>query len=71
MLEAAFRRDPRPSSGELRRLGSSLGLDTAVVRVWFCNRYDHCDGEEAFTVMLLMIGGRRRSRRLLGNLRTE
>ena len=38
VLEAAFRRDPRPSSGELRRLGSSLGLDTAVVRVWFCNR---------------------------------
>ena len=38
VLEAAFRREPRPSSGELRRLGSSLGLDTAVVRVWFCNR---------------------------------
>ena len=70
VLEAAFRQEPRPSSGELRRLGSSLGLDTAVVRVWFCNRYDW-DGEEVFTVMPLMIGGRRRSRRLLGNLRTE
>ena len=68
MLEAAFRREPRPSTGELRRLGSSLGLDTAVVRVWFCNRYH---GEDVFTVMPLMIGGRRRSRRLMGNLRTE
>ena len=56
VLEAAFRREPRPGSGELRRLGSCLGLDTAVVRVWFCNR---CDCRRGGSVLSHATDGRR------------
>ena len=37
-LERAFRKNPKPTSEEIKMVGDSLCMEKEVVRVWFCNR---------------------------------
>jgi len=37
-LERAFLQNPKPSSEEIKIIGSKLNMEKEVVRVWFCNR---------------------------------